>query len=174
MRFLPLVLVAVALWTLLMVELDDAATTENPPADLVVTDRQPDPWATHAEPPLPSTTTTVAHRATVTQQRKRTTAPIAAPDVWLALADCESGDGDGQPPYRYDDTYRGVHHGALQWHPDTWRRARQLSGLPVAATAWEAPIEDEIAVAKAWLRATSPRQWPICGPKVGLTMEHAA
>lgn len=73
-----------------------------------------------------------------------------------------------------NDTYRGLHHGALQWNPGTWKRARELSGLPVAEDAADAPFADEVAVAKVWLRATSPKQWPVCGPKVGLTMADAS
>jgi hypothetical protein len=33
--------------------------------------------------------------------------------------------------------------------------------------------EQQIAVAKAWLAATSPAQWPVCSKKVGLTMGDA-
>lgn len=122
-------------------------------------------------PPTARARTAPTLRAT---SASRPTSTVEPSDRWIALADCESGDGDGRPPYSMDDTFRGLHHGALQWHPDTWSRARKLSGLPVAASAADAPFADEVAVAKVWLRAASPRQWPVCGPRVGLSMADAA
>ena len=44
----------------------------------------------------------------------------------------------------------------------------------VAVTANLATREQQITVAKAWLARTSVRQWPICGPRSGLTMGDAA
>lgn len=149
----------------------------------------PPPKPPVVRPIVPTTLSTTAPTTTTTTARARTAPTVAAASAsrpgpavstvapserWLALADCESGDGDGRAPYSMTDDYRGLHHGALQWHPDTWTRARRMSGLPVAASAADAPFVDEVAVAKVWLRATSPRQWPVCGPKVGLTMADAA
>lgn len=136
------------------------------------------PPSTTTQPPtttVPVTTTTARTAPIKAASVSRPVVSAVAPsERWLALADCESGDGDGRPPYSMTDNYRGLHHGALQWHPDTWARARRMSGLPVAESAADAPFADEVAVAKVWLRATSPRQWPVCGPRVGLTMEDAA
>lgn len=89
--------------------------------------------------------------------------------MWRRLAACESGQ-------RWD--YVGVHHGGLQFLPATWRTARQRyhdrTGVWVPEFAYQASAEQQIAVAKVWLSLTSVRQWPVCGPRVGLTMADAA
>ena len=95
-------------------------------------------------------------------------------DVWYRLADCESGDWDrdGQPipgTARWD-AQGGGHEGGLQFLPSTWRQA---GGNAVAGHAYEATAGEQITVARIWLGRTSVSQWPVCGPKVGLTMADA-
>lgn len=154
-RLLPLLLVAVALWAWTVVDLADNATPENPPAEHVVTDHQPDPWATFAEPPAPTVHATSAHHPTVTQQRKRTTAPTD--DVWDRLAQCESGG-------RWNLNVGG-HEGGLQFLHSTWVRA---GGRRYAEHAYQATREQQIDIARTWLARTSWTQWPVCSKKLGL------
>lgn len=92
--------------------------------------------------------------------------------VWIRMADCESGDGDGLPPYRATWTFNGLHDGGLQFVPDTWRRAKRLSEVRGFAYryayAYQAPAWVQIAVADNWRRHTSWAQWPTCSRKLGL------
>ena len=92
--------------------------------------------------------------------------------VWIRMADCESGDGDGRYPYRARWNYRGVHHGGLQFLPSTWRAAVRLSEVRGFAYryryAYLAPAWVQIRVADNWRRHTSWAQWPVCSRKLGL------
>lgn len=98
-----------------------------------------------------------------------TAAPVAsAPepiaDVWLALADCESGqtwdEGDGGlGPFR----------GGLQFHPDTWA-AFAPPGWPADPAA--ATPAQEVAVAERVLAAQGWGAWPVCARKLGLIGAH--
>lgn len=92
--------------------------------------------------------------------------------VWIRMADCESGDGDGRPPYRASWHYRGLHHGGLQFLPSTWdaaKRLRQVRGVAAGYRfAYHAPAWVQIAVADNWRRHTSWAQWPVCSRKLGL------
>ena len=125
----------------------------------------------------PSPTTT----AVVTPERNpagEVTATSSGPSdplaVWYRLADCESGDWnrDGHPiagTARWD-AQGGRHEGGLQFLPSTWRQA---GGNAIAGHAYEATAGEQITVARIWLGRTSVSQWPVCGPKVGLTMADA-
>jgi len=94
--------------------------------------------------------------------------------VWTRVADCETGDGDGRPPYRAVWSYNGRSgfDGGLQFHPDTWRRAKALRSVRGVAYrysfAYLAPAWVQIRVADAWLAVTSWKQWPACSRKLGL------
>lgn len=83
---------------------------------------------TTAPPPRPSTTRPRTSR-NATEPRLAlppTTAPIVAEvDVWLVLADCESGDGDVGPPFSYNLRAVGNDvYGAFQFAMSTWRGAK--------------------------------------------------
>ena len=111
-------------------------------------------------PPLvpPSTTATTVAPTPVAR-----TAPSKRGDVWLALASCESGG-------RWS-LAEGGHEGGLQFLNSTWIAA---GGRRFAEHAYEATREQQIEIARGWLRRTSLRQWPVCGPRVGLTLADAA
>jgi hypothetical protein len=84
---------------------------------------------------------------------------------WLAIADCESGDHDGQPPYTADWTINGTFDGGLQFSPSTWISA---GGGRYAAFAYQATPTEQIATAQAWTAKLggdywSPGGWPYCG-----------
>jgi hypothetical protein len=86
---------------------------------------------------------------------------------WVAIADCESGDGDGQPPYTADWTYNGASgfDGGVQFEPDTWSSYRR-AGDP--EYAYEASPDVQLAVAERVLADQGWRAWPACSRKVGL------
>lgn len=90
--------------------------------------------------------------------------------VWVKVADCETGDGDGRPPYRADWGYNGRSgfDGGLQFLPSTWRMAAGSTLLRRYPYAYMAPAHVQIAVADAWLHRTSWGQWPACARKLGL------
>lgn len=93
------------------------------------------------------------------------------PLVWCRIADCESGDGDGKPPYRPNWRYNvGTYDGGLNFHPSTWTSATKLygNGSRKYRYAWQAPAMVQVNVAKRWLKATSWLQWPACSAKVGV------
>lgn len=128
--------------------------------------------ATVAAPPRwPSTTTTTtASMPTIVVARpelprSHTTAPTKrlAGSIWDAVAACESGG-------RWDDT-RGGYEGGLHFLNSTWIAA---GGRRFAEHAYQATRDAQIIIAKAWLAHTSVKQWPVCGPRVGLTMADAA
>lgn len=79
------------------------------------------------------------------------------PINWLAIADCESGDGDGQPPYRPNWSYNGSsgYDGGLQFLPSTWIGA---GGGRYAPYAYQATASQQIAIAST----LALRNWPYC------------
>jgi hypothetical protein len=92
----------------------------------------------------------------------------APPWPWNALADCESGDGTGTPPYRVTWRYDGYHDGGYQFLPSTWRAAIRLVPGWQPSYAYRASPQVQTRVAKRWLRATSWEQWPTCARRIGL------
>lgn len=92
--------------------------------------------------------------------------------VWTRMADCESGDGDGLPPYRASWHFDGYHDGGLQFLPSTWNMAKRLREVRAFAAryayAHHAPAWVQIAVADNWRRHTSWAQWPTCSRRLGL------
>lgn len=118
--------------------------------------------APHRELASPSLSVSVAGKAR----------SLAAVSVWIRMADCESGDGDGKPPYLATWTYNGLHDGGLQFVPSTWNAAKRLSEVRRFAArygyAYHAPAWVQIAVADNWRRHTSWAQWPTCSRKLGL------
>ena len=103
------------------------------------------------------------------------TAPQAAAhqvDIWIRMADCESGDGDGQAPYTASWAHNGYFDGGLQFLPSTWNTAKRLREVRWFAArygyAYQAPAWVQIRVADNWRRHTSWAQWPDCSRKLGL------
>ncbi len=104
------------------------------------------------------------------------------PDVWTALADCESGswDADGQPisgTARWDYGRPGgfVHdgferyEGGLNFDPDTWTwGAGALGHADAYPHAYQAPPHVQVEVGE-WVRERQTwAAWPVCSRKVGL------
>lgn len=90
------------------------------------------------------------------------------PDVWLRLADCETGgDRYGRPPYHPDWSYNGRSgfDGALQFAPSTWT-ANRPAGYP--AFAWQASPAQQVVVAGRVLAEAGWGAWPACSRSVGL------
>jgi hypothetical protein len=80
------------------------------------------------------------------------------PINWLAIADCESGDHDGLPPYTPDwdiNTGNG-YYGGLQFLTSTWLA---YGGGQYAARADLATADEQIAVASGM----GLGHWPYCG-----------
>lgn len=84
---------------------------------------------------------------------------------WGRLASCESG-----RRWAYDGS--SGFDGGLQFHPSTWRQARELPAVRRYAAryeyAWQAPAWVQVRVAEAWLEITSWGQWPKCSRDLGL------
>jgi uncharacterized protein YabE (DUF348 family) len=90
------------------------------------------------------------------------TREVRRPEVWDALARCESGG-------RWD-VVRHVnpslsYFGGLQFHPRTWSAFRP-DGFPELAS--EASREQQIAVAERVLAQQGWRAWPACSRRLGL------
>lgn len=90
------------------------------------------------------------------------------PQPWRALADCESGDGDGRPPYRASWRFDGYFDGGYQFLPSTWRSAIRLVPGPQPGLAHRASARVQTRVAMRWRSATSWHQWPSCAARLGL------
>lgn len=99
-------------------------------------------------------------------------APTDPRDVFLRVADCESGDWihhtDGTTTFvagsaRWDDQ-RGGYEGGLHFLNSTWLRA---GGARYAAHAFLATAAQQIEIARAWLARTSWARWPKCSRLVG-------
>ena len=107
-------------------------------------------------------------------------APKPERNVWDRLAECESGNwinggqsfeegsarwywakpGTEVPPWG-----TRIHHGGLQFHPDTWTWLKP-DGYP--QYAYDATREQQIVVAERVLEAQGWRAWPVCSRKLGL------
>lgn len=107
-------------------------------------------------------------------------APQTARNVWDSLSECESGNWiNGGASFeegsaRWDWAKPGtpvpswgttIHHGGLQFHPNTWS-AFKLDGYP--QYAYDATREQQIAVAERVLAAQGWNAWPTCARKLGL------
>jgi hypothetical protein len=95
--------------------------------------------------------------ARAAQQRRYGPPPHQGPINWLAIADCESGDHDGLPPYTPNWSYNGSSgfDGGLQFLPSTWVGA---GGRRYAPYAWQATPAEQIAIAST----LSLSNWPYC------------
>lgn len=103
--------------------------------------------------------------------------PVAAPapepepvrSHWDALADCESGEWNGQGvPLEGTanwSTTAGFFEGGLQFHPNTWDGFRDAD---MPANAYDASREVQIEVGERVLAAQGWGAWPVCSVKVGL------
>jgi hypothetical protein len=129
----------------------------------------------------PTTTTTVTTTST-SMPRSHETAPTAPPaatptgDIWDRLADCESGEWDAhrQPIAGTADwaSTSDGYEGGVHFMNSTWLGG---GGGQYAPHANLATREQQIDIARSVLRGSSvSQQWPVCGPKVGLTMAAAA
>lgn len=92
---------------------------------------------------------------------------FVAPWPWIAVADCETGDSDGRPPYRVRWDYNGPSgfDASVQFHPGTWRR-HKLPAYP--AYAYQATPFQQLVVAEITLSREGWKAWPACSRKVGL------
>lgn len=104
------------------------------------------------------------------------------PAVWADLADCESGDwldrgaafvpgsarwswaapGNTVPPWG-----TRVHHGGLQFHPDTWAWLAPVALANPPRYAYDATIEQQVAVAEEVLARQGWAAWPVCSRLLG-------
>lgn len=100
--------------------------------------------------------------------------------VWDRLAECESGNwiNSGaafeEGSARWDWAKPGtevppwgttIHHGGLQFHPDTWDWLAP-DGYP--QHAYDATREQQIVVAERVLEAQGWQAWPVCSRKLNL------
>lgn len=103
--------------------------------------------------------------------------------VWDDLADCESGNwideerefetgsarwywarpGTEVPPWGTT-----IHHGGLQFHPDTWSWVAPMVGLGHIKYAYDATREEQILVAEKVLELQGWGAWPTCAKMLGL------
>lgn len=95
--------------------------------------------------------------------------PEPARSVWDRVADCESGEWQGDGGFvtasaNWSST-AGLFEGGLQFHPDTWDGYRDPA-MPGAA--YEASRAQQIAVAERVLDAQGWQAWPVCSRKLGL------
>lgn len=111
------------------------------------------------------------------------TAADAVPEPWATLADCESGDwidrGAAFVPgsARWDWAAPGttlppwgtaIHHGGLQFHPDTWAWVAPDVLPDPPAHAYDATPAEQVAVAVETQRRQGWAAWPVCSRLVGL------
>lgn len=90
--------------------------------------------------------------------------PVIETWPWIALADCESGDGDGQPPYRPWWGYNIDFEGGLNFTYDTWA---SYGGLAYASHAYYATPYQQVTVARRVLADVGWGAWPVCSYKIG-------
>lgn len=107
------------------------------------------------------TTTTHTHPVAVARSAPKQVR-ASGPGAWYRLAQCESGGN-----WAISDRH---HSGGLQFAWGTWNTYRP-EGFP--RYAHEASPDQQIVVGKLVLRAQGVRAWPVCGPRVGLTMADA-
>lgn len=104
-------------------------------------------------------------------------------EPWLSLADCESGDwidrGAAFVPRsaRWDWAAPGttlppwgtsIHHGGLQFHPDTWTWVAPDVLPDPPAHAYDATPAEQVAVAIETQRRQGWGAWPVCSRLLGL------
>jgi hypothetical protein len=91
-----------------------------------------------------------------------TSAPASSGGInWLAIADCESGDGTGTPPYTPNWYIDSTYDGGIQFDPETWWA---YGGRDFAEYAYQATPSQQIAVGERVVAAEGDLgAWPICG-----------
>lgn len=104
-------------------------------------------------------------------------------EPWATLADCESGDWEnggksfvpgsarwdwGAPGAQLPPWGTTIHHGGLQFHPDTWRWVAPMVGLGHIDRAYQATPSEQIRVAERTQELQGWGAWPVCSQKVGL------
>jgi len=103
------------------------------------------------------------------------------PQIWLDLADCESGEWDANADpipgsrrwdYGAPGAFSRPHYpfdGGLNFHPDTWTWVAELEGvLDQYPRAYQAPPSVQVQVGQRTLALQGPGAWPVCSRKVGL------
>lgn len=132
-----------------------------------------------------TTTTVRASRSKLTSAHKHTqpTHGFSAPTKFTsatntasiqqldALADCESGDGDGRPPHTHNmAAANGPYRGPFQWAQRWWDRHVARMGRPelVGADLHTLPYETQRAVTQAVPLPAWPHQFPSCARKLGV------
>ena len=101
-------------------------------------------------------------------------------EPWATLAECESGNwinggtsferGSARwdwprslPPWGTT-----IHHGGLQFHPDTWSWVAPMVGLGHIRYAYQATPQEQVRVARKVLELQGFQTWPTCARKLGL------
>lgn len=158
-------------------DIPTTTTTTQPPTPNPSQNQNLDPPPAPV-PPTPSTTIPPAPTPEPTDSDHY--GPGEGP-IWLRLADCESGDGDGQPPLTANWAYNGSsgYDGGIQFSPSTWRSAWSLmppefrqehkpDNPDDAGFAFQFSSSVQISVGQRWLAETDWGQWPSCSRKLGL------
>lgn len=136
--------------------------------------------------PSPKPPVTPAATREVRSEPVRSTIPAhpAGPRVsgdiewpWVAIADCESGDGPhaAGPPYHPNWSFHdGSYDGGLNFAYSTWDSAWHAGDFDgpkdeiPSGDAWQHSARVQVDVAKDWLKRTSWAQWPVCSRAVGV------
>jgi len=110
-------------------------------------------------------------------QRELLDVPTQVDHVWDRLAECESGNwidgGDrfeegsarwywGRPGTEIPPWGTRIHHGGLQFHPDTWGWVAPMVDLGHIEFAYDATREEQIRVAEKVLELQGWDAWPTC------------
>lgn len=134
-------------------------------------DGTPDTRAPQASSPSPDVSAETAPDPADPLDELETTVDV---EDWERLADCESGqwDGDGDPEpdsarwdYGLDGDHGGPFEGGLHFHPTTWEAHRDPEMPEHAGRA--TPVE-EIEVAERVLDEQGWDAWPVCSEKLDL------
>lgn len=96
--------------------------------------------------------------------RQRAAREIIPSWPWMALADCESGDGTGTPPYRPLWTYDYDFHGGFNFLVSTWLAmgGGRFASKPEYATPYQ-----QYLIAKRTVAVSGWSQFPVCSRKIG-------
>jgi hypothetical protein len=155
-----------------------------------------DPWAEHAllveigqrtvpaRPDEPARDDAPADAYNPPEPEPPAPPPIGeVPEPWRSLAECESGDwidggrafveGSARWSWAKPDTDvppwgTTLHHGGLQFHPDTWAWISPDVLDEPPQFAYDATPHEQVAVAEEVQRRQGWGAWPVCSRLVGL------
>lgn len=85
-------------------------------------------------------------------------------EMFLRLADCESGDINVPGSANWSENAGTIYDGGIQFHPDTWIA---YGGGEYAAEAWQASPDQQIEIGMRVLEAAGWGQWPHCSSLLG-------